>query len=1086
MQINFNRETLPVLDKCDIVVIGGSFGGVSAALALARAGRKVTLVEPRTYLGREITATLRPWIPFPDKVNPAGLSDVIKECINSSGASAVAGEIPLHMNAVKTCLEDLVLTAGIKLIYASLPVDLCFAQDTLQGVVIGNKSGRQVILCKVLIDATETALVARLAGAKFGVAQKGQALFRYTLEFGKVGTLDETVLSVPDRLGIVNDVLMLHQGYGGRGNVLVEFEYSLPFGDMSGFELTQRDALVQQRTTDLAAYLITEVPAFDQALLAGGSYELYGPHTPQLADPISNWAHLPESVMVNAIATDGTELKTPAVSFSGPIPGIWLLNEAARVAEPMQALIRDPLISSQLGVSLADVINQQWGNVSAHPMKQAAEHNRTGQTQSASLQIKEAQQPQRGRAYDLHPAPDTSIPIICTADTIIVGGGTSGAVAAIVAAQQGIQTVLVEMNPGLGGTGTYGGIHSYWFVRHMGFEARIIDLVNQMQKRLRHGKIKGPIPEWNIEAKARALMQEAQTTGVKMLFNSLVIGTIVEGNVVRGVVVATRTGPVALLGKVIIDASGDGDVAAWAGAEFVYGSERDHSTMYAYMPQVARPGLTRNVKTSMADITNIEDYTRMILAERRRGKKRDHDHGIYLAPRESRHIRGDVVMTFNDQLLRRSWPDTVYVAFSNHDIKGESGSDWLRIGLQPPNLEIEIPYRALLPKGLENILVVGKAYSTTHDGLAAPRMQSDLENLGGVAAIAAALAIRSGQSPRSVNIQDLQKQLVQAGVLPPEILARTLVPLKYTDADIKSMIDALKADPPLYSYADLDVGEHYHGRIPFVDLLCSSPQVVPLLEQAFTEAEGDRQLLMAVGLSMLGSQVGVPLLVSTIQRQLQGEKLPERDSKIRHVGWPPDQAAAPNLANLIYALGLTRSQASLPIWQRVVDLLASVTEDELMDKNTGSYYYVTYVCYGAERLGDPAAVPILKKLHSYPVFFNRVLTSGFQANFFTERMAFLELLICRAMARCGSPDGLVQLINYLNDVRAPLAEHAHTELIAITGKDFGKNINAWSQWLEEEGEKLKPKPWVAPTDPMTTWNEVILQAVSDMPPDKVM
>ena len=446
------------------------------------------------------------------------------------------------------------------------------------------------------------------------------------------------------------------------------------------------------------------------------------------------------------------------------------------MAEPMQALIRDPLISSQLGVSLADVINQQWGNVSARPMKQVAEHSRTGPTESASLQIKEAQQPQRGRAYDLHPAPDTSIPIIRTTETIIVGGGTSGAVAAIAAAQQGMKTVLVEMNPGLGGTGTYGGIHSYWFVRHMGFEARIITLVNQMQQRLRHGKLKGPIPEWNIEAKARALMQEAQTTGVEILFNSLAIGAIVEGNVVRGVVVATRTGPVALLGKVIIDASGDGDVAAWAGAEYIYGSERDHSTMYTYMPQVARPGLTRNVKTSMADITNIEDYTRMILAERRRGKKTDHDHGIYLGPRESRHIRGDVVMTFTDQLLRRSWPDTVYVAFSNHDIKGESGSDWLRIGLQPPNLEIEIPYRALLPKGLENILVVGKAYSTTHDGLAAPRMQSDLENLGGVAAIAAALAIRTGQTPRSVNIQDLQKQLIEAEVLPAEILDRTLAP----------------------------------------------------------------------------------------------------------------------------------------------------------------------------------------------------------------------------------------------------------------------------------------------------------------------
>lgn len=155
-----------------------------------------------------------------------------------------------------------------------------------------------------------------------------------------------------------------------------------------------------------------------------------------------------------------------------------------------------------------------------------------------------------------------------------------------------------------------------------------------------------------------------------------------------------------------------------------------------------------------------------------------------------------------------------------------------------------------------------------------------------------------------------------------------------------------------------------------------------------------------------------------------------------------------------------------------------------MDRRKGFYYYVTAVCYGAERLGDPAAISILKKLHSYPPFYNQVSVSGFQVNYLKERLAFLELLIGRALARCGSPDGFIILINYLNDARALLAEHAHTELIAITGQDFGKNMAAWSQWLEGEGEKLKPKPWLAPTEPMAAWDQVILKAVDD--PDRSM
>ena len=60
--VRFDAARLPILRRADVIVIGGSLAGVAAALEFARAGRKVVLIEQRSYLEREISATLRPWI----------------------------------------------------------------------------------------------------------------------------------------------------------------------------------------------------------------------------------------------------------------------------------------------------------------------------------------------------------------------------------------------------------------------------------------------------------------------------------------------------------------------------------------------------------------------------------------------------------------------------------------------------------------------------------------------------------------------------------------------------------------------------------------------------------------------------------------------------------------------------------------------------------------------------------------------------------------------------------------------------------------------------------------------------------------
>jgi hypothetical protein len=165
----------------------------------------------------------------------------------------------------------------------------------------------------------------------------------------------------------------------------------------------------------------------------------------------------------------------------------------------------------------------------------------------------------------------------------------------------------------------------------------------------------------------------------------------------------------------------------------------------------------------------------------------------------------------------------------------------------------------------------------------------------------------------------------------------------------------------------------------------------------------------------------------------------------------------PDVAYLLYSLGMTRDKRSCRVWDKVAALL-SPAEEDFRDRYKGTFYYVDAVCYGAELLGEPEAVPVLSKIHAYATLRDLVVTGKFEPDYFHERRAFLELSIGRALARCGSSEGLKILISYLDDNRALLAEFAHTSLTAITGEDCGKDSGAWSVWLAEAGSSFKPCP----------------------------
>jgi hypothetical protein len=147
---------------------------------------------------------------------------------------------------------------------------------------------------------------------------------------------------------------------------------------------------------------------------------------------------------------------------------------------------------------------------------------------------------------------------------------------------------------------------------------------------------------------------------------------------------------------------------------------------------------------------------------------------------------------------------------------------------------------------------------------------------------------------------------------------------------------------------------------------------------------------------------------------------------------------------------------------RVVDCVRPRAED-FRDRTRGVFHYVEAVCYVAERFGDPAAAPLLLALHGRDGLHD-LQSRVPEADFFLERMAYLEVTIGRALARCAAPRGIEVLASYLDDARVVLAEHAHDELIAVTGRDFGKDQAAWLGWLSSNATALRPYPWTRRLD----------------------
>ena len=158
-----SEREIPIVKSVDIVVIGGTVPAVSAAISAAKAGAKVFLVAPRLYLGEDMCATLRLEI------------NKNRKLITSLEKQIFGNELQTTPLKVKATLSKELQKADVEFVFGSYVTDILWDKfDVPSGVVIVNRAGRQAIVAKTIIDATDRAWVCRMAGAeaKFGMALK--------------------------------------------------------------------------------------------------------------------------------------------------------------------------------------------------------------------------------------------------------------------------------------------------------------------------------------------------------------------------------------------------------------------------------------------------------------------------------------------------------------------------------------------------------------------------------------------------------------------------------------------------------------------------------------------------------------------------------------------------------------------------------------------------------------------------------------------------------------------------------------------------------------------------------------------------
>jgi FAD-dependent oxidoreductase family protein len=436
--------------------------------------------------------------------------------------------------------------------------------------------------------------------------------------------------------------------------------------------------------------------------------------------------------------------------------------------------------------------------------------------------------------------PSRTTPVCGEFDVVVVGGGPAGIMAASAAARTGHSTILLERYGFLGGAGTAGGLSTFCglHARVHGEHRRVIGgLADELLERLAkldglsqpHLTINDGIlaQAFDISSYKIAADELVTGSGARLLLHAMAVGAVMSGeDTISAVLIESKSGRAAVAGRVFIDASGDGDLAAWAGVPYekspagggmMYPSlmfringvdvaaagEAPWRTVERLMDEAERAGthtfprkrpivrpqrnplewranLTQlsNPDGSAVDGTNVAELTHGELQGRQQVLDaftfiRDNAPGfggsyiVDLAPqigiRETRRIIGRYQLTGDDVLDCADFTDTIGVnGWPVEDHVAGSVNFVWQRGDNPRGFN-QLPFRMIVGDRIRNLYVAGRCASMTHAAQSAARVTGPCFVMGEAAGTAAGLALDSGLACGDIDVAALQQQLERQG-----------------------------------------------------------------------------------------------------------------------------------------------------------------------------------------------------------------------------------------------------------------------------------------------------------------------------------
>lgn len=843
--ITEDEKQIPVIAEVDVAIVGGTSAAVAAAGAAARTGRTVFLVAPLSYLGDDVCGSFR-FICNKGESPATGLSRRI--------FSQMKSPTPLY---VKTELENELIDNDVDFLYSSyvtnVVVDL---KEKLSGIVIVNRSGRQVIRCKAVIDATQMASVARLAGAELTPFQAGE----YEFGFVTVGSVVQTCVGC-----ISTEEIPYALTVKEHKKPVIRYVFRLAVKDASYAALQEIEQQIRDRTWTPDQCDSSDVLEFIPF------------QTIVTRKPLNN-----SYVSIRQIPMDALQPKE--------IENIWVLGPSAGgMSRDMAKQIMHPVKGMALGEIVGDKVGILTGDLLISDAARVLPVFTKGENKGKIRESLPILRTDRLKGYIT--SPKSALPEIGMYDVIVLGGGTAGAPAGISAARQGAKTLVLEYLHGLGGIMTLGLIGRYWDGFRGGFSSEVDEGVRNMAPLDHYRQLKDWKSSHLSDWKQEYFRRELRKAGGEIWFGVLGCGVFMQDNRVAGVVIATPYGRVVLRAKVIIDSTGSADLAIAAGADYDY-TGKHVAVQGAGMGCWAPGDYYNNNDWAFIDDTDILDVSRVYVQAK---KKHIGKYDMVKLPqtRERRRVVGDYCVTVYDVLNHRRYPDTISYHKSSFDTHGMIIDPYFI--LCPPEkrhaiYDADVPLRSLLPKGLDGLITTGLGVCAERDAMPVIRMQSCLQNQGYALGYLAAISAKENKPIRKVDIKKVQRFLVHMGNLPERVLKDKAF-TGYSGKEMRIAADSLK--------------ENYKG----LELLLTNPvKCLELVENKMEHtADVQEQIIYASIHSILGKDKYAGVLAEEIEKQTVWDK------GWHYTGGGQFGTCMSRMDALLIAMGNSRNPDYLPV-----------------------------------------------------------------------------------------------------------------------------------------------------------------------------